>query len=100
MLTWEVCLILFSMPISAIQWRVEIGSFTETAKTMKTILNICWLLVNFFAYLFLPSKLCEHGDIETNPGPRKISPRSFSICHWNLNSINAHNFAKVSLLEA
>ena len=26
-----------------------------------------------------------------NPGPRLISKESFSICHWNLNSITAHN---------
>ena len=25
---------------------------------------------------------------------------NFSICHWNLNSIAAHNFAKVNLLQA
>ena len=24
----------------------------------------------------------------------------FTICHWNLNSISAHNFAKVQLLKA
>ena len=24
----------------------------------------------------------------------------FSICHWNLNSITTHSYAKISLLEA
>ena len=43
-------------------------------------------------------KLC--GDIESNPGPRPNSSQSFSICHWNLNSIAAHNFSKISLLKA
>ena len=38
------------------------------------------------------------GDIETNPGPTPSSGQCFSICHWNLNSITAHNFAKLSLL--
>ena len=37
------------------------------------------------------------GDIEENPGPKR---NSFSICHWNLNSITAHNYLKVSLLRA
>ena len=40
------------------------------------------------------------GDIESNPGPRPNSSQSFSICHWNLNSIAAHNFSKISLLKA
>ena len=40
------------------------------------------------------------GDIEKNPGPKTKSCQSFSICHWNLNSISAHNFSKLSLLQA
>ena len=38
------------------------------------------------------------GDIELNPGPRK--DLNLSICHWNLNSISAHNFAKLFSLKA
>ena len=41
--------------------------------------------------------LCE--DIESNPGARPNSGQRFSICHWNLNSIAAHNFSKISLLR-
>ena len=40
------------------------------------------------------------SDIELNSGPKPISCKSFSICHWNLNSITSHNFIKVSLLTA
>ena len=40
------------------------------------------------------------GDIETNPGPDSGYLNSFSFCHWNLNSIAAHNFIKLSLLQA
>ena len=41
------------------------------------------------------------GDIEFNPGPRKNSTSyNFSFYHWSLNSIAAHNFSKLSLLEA
>ena len=35
------------------------------------------------------------GDIETNPGPGTLS-----FCSWNLNSICAHEFVRVSLMEA
>ena len=42
------------------------------------------------------------GDVELNPRPTKKrnSWFNFSICHWNLNSLTAHNFEKVNLLEA
>ena len=40
------------------------------------------------------------GDIETNPGPEPGYLNSFSFCHRNLNSIAAHNFIKMSLLQA
>ena len=40
------------------------------------------------------------GDIALNPGPKPNSCKSFSICHWNLNSMTSHNFIKVSLLTA
>ena len=40
------------------------------------------------------------GDIEEKPGPKRNSNQSFSICHWNLNSITAHNYLKVSLSRA
>ena len=40
------------------------------------------------------------GDTESNPGPRPNSGQSFSNCHWNLNSIVAHIFSRISLLRA
>ena len=39
------------------------------------------------------------GDIELNPGPKQKQDQSPSICHWNLNSIPAHNFQKLALLQ-
>ena len=39
-------------------------------------------------------------DIEINPGPKRTPKASLSICHWNLNSISAHNYVKLSLLRA
>ena len=39
--------------------------------------------------------LLQHGDIELNPGPKY-----FSICHWKLSSLTAHNYLKVSQLQA
>ena len=42
----------------------------------------------------------QSGDIEMNPGPNSNPCHSFSICHWKLNSLTAHNYLKVSLLRA
>ena len=40
------------------------------------------------------------GDVELNPGPKQSSINAFSICHWNLNSLSVHNYAKIFLLKA
>ena len=42
--------------------------------------------------------MVQHGDIEINPGPKKKQPKYFSCCHWNVNSLLAHN--KISLRTA
>ena len=39
-------------------------------------------------------------EIETNPGPQKEKTKNLSCCHWNVNSLIAHNLSKLSQLEA
>ena len=51
----------------------------------------------YWLYILL---LTLSRDIELNPGPKRRASQTFSICHWNLNSICAHNFAKLSTLRA
>ena len=62
-------------------------------------------------YLFLSCTYLYHiwlfprlthlsGDIEKNQGPKKDISQTFSIVHWNLNSLATHNFTKVVLLKA
>ena len=41
-----------------------------------------------------------HGNIEVNAGPKKNCSTNFSFCHWNLNSLTAHNYVKLSSLQA
>ena len=48
---------------------------------------------------FITIKL-KLGDIEENPGLQSKSCDSLSICHWNLISVLAHSFIKLSLLRA
>ena len=53
-----------------------------------------------FRFDFMLLILFACGDIELNPGhENRNSCYNFSNCHWNLNSITAHNFAKVNLLQ-
>ena len=56
------------------------------------------LYVHYVWLYFLAIRL--NGDIEENPGPNANSCAYLSICHWNFNSICAHNFIKLSLLRA
>ena len=59
------------------------------------------LLANYLCQLLLCKlHINLSGDIELNPGPKSTSCEYFSVCHWNLNRISAHNFSKVSLLNA
>ena len=46
---------------------------------------------------FITIKLSD--DTVENPGPQSKPCSSLSICHWNLNSVPAHNFIKLSLLR-
>ena len=58
--------------------------------------------MNLLEYLWVASRIISlSGDTEINPGPKSNALNwCFSICHWNLNSILAHIFTKVSLLSA
>ena len=57
-------------------------------------------LLDFFVVLYFCYILLTHGDIEVNPGPKKNCSTSFSFCNWNLNSLTAHNYVKLSSLKA
>ena len=108
------------MGISVFQWRVVTGIFncrklgttkdfsknsTKVLFIMFEVLFFLWhcfenvclsLLTLLYIFIFLKC----HGDIELNPGPRKLKTSSLSVCHWNLNSLCAHNFSKLTHLKA
>ena len=57
------------------------------------------MIVNVMLWYFF--RLLElSGDVEFNPGRKPDSSQSFSVCHWNLDSMSAHNYSKRSLLTA
>ena len=66
---------------------------------LNTILyfSITLIFVNHFWLYNIFTKLC--GDVEENRGPKLSSNQIFSIFHWNLKSVFAHNHTKLSLLR-
>ena len=67
---------------------------------LHLLFSLFWDFLFLLTYLYIFLLLRSHGDIELNPGQNKLKENSLSICHWNLNSITAHNFSKLSQLEA
>ena len=59
-----------------------------------------YLFILIYCLRWCSSLILLSEDIKNYPGPTSSSGQCFSICHWNLNSITAHNFAKLSLLTA
>ena len=89
------------------QCRACIGHFFRYAypliNTNKSLLSfnfdISLILLTFFYSLFYQILLLLHGDVETNPGPNK-KYKPFTCCHWNVNSLTAHNMVKLSSIAA
>ena len=50
-----------------------------------------------FVLFCLRNLLFRCDDIEANPDPKYSS---LTLCHWNLNGLTAHDFIKISLLQA
>ena len=54
----------------------------------------------YITLLFIFALLLCHGDIIINPDSKKFKKNSLSVCHWNLNSLSAHNFSRLTQLKA
>ena len=81
--------------ISIDQWHALIGLFYGYAyalnhKLTKLNLNNIEFFISYFLPIILFLLLLLHGDIESNPGPKKKEQTYFSLCHWNVNSLVAH----------
>ena len=74
--------------------------------SLKLGTSLCAISLLFYLFILIyylrwcSSLILLSGDIKTNPDPTSSSGQCFSICHWNLNSLATHNFAKLSLLTA
>ena len=63
-------------------------------KAHRTVLfvTLCFYYYRAASYLFI----CV--DVSLNPGPN-FADNFFKFCHWNCNSIQAHKFSRVSLIQ-
>ena len=72
--------------------------YITPSNTCTSMLVITVVLI--FDYLwFKCNLLLLYGDVELNRGPKQNTAKKISICHWILNSIAAHNLAKLVLLK-
>ena len=94
------CLLIFILitDIFAVQVFNLIIPAIAVYKRFKTKL----LKISYFSQYCLTffNSLLQHGGIETNHDPRGKCSQYFSFCQWNLDSLRAHNYAKVPLLQA
>ena len=92
------------MPVSITQSRVEIGIFNtrfprvSKSRSVLLLCNYCTIAFYFLCFTALTLFICGH--VELNPGLQNTKYYNFSLCHWNLNSLPAHDFFKLSLIEA
>ena len=78
------------------------SSFLSSLRAKRRTIHTCLNLILYISILVLYANhfwldeivLKLSGDIEESPGPKPSPNQGFSIWHWNLNSISAHNFKK------
>ena len=108
------------MTVSLVQWRAAIGIFNYRILVMSkkcenylvnnfiSLTETLLLFHHYFesAYIFLFTLLylfvllqCR-GHIELNPGPKTLKNKLVSVSHWDLNSLMAHNYSKLTQLKA
>ena len=89
------------MLVNVVQWRVETGLFDAlydvkyTIKFLRSNLSSSIKKKKFTLVLLFIS-----ADIGFNPGLNETnSSCKFCVCHWNLNSLAAHNFKRKDYLR-
>ena len=87
------CVIPFYLYYALLGQTLNLLSFLIRSK-INNLTEFC-LSLQFLWIIYFALRLLHYGDIELNPGPKY-----FSICHWSINSLTAHNYLKVSQLQA
>ena len=79
-------------------WKILNSKFYLSKFAAKLMFQ--WKAILILSLLCLCSLPLPHGDIELNPGPRNRKNHLPSFCRWNLDSLPAHNFAKMLLFKS
>ena len=95
--------IVISLLAPEVRYVISLSSAQNTRFLRKLLFNSLYfisvvLYIHYVRLYFIAFK--RGGEIEENPGPKPYICGSLSISYWNLNSISAHNFIKLSLLRA
>ena len=80
--------------------RITFCAKLRLGRSRRAISSLFYVFILIYYLRWCSSLILRSGDIKTNPGLTPSSGQCFSICHWNLDSITAHDFAKLSLLIA
>ena len=92
------------MPVSITQWPAEIGMFhtifLRVSKSRSALLLCNYCTIEFHFVCCMALTLFIWGDVELNLGSKNTKSYYFSLSHWNLNILPAHDFSKLSLIEA
>ena len=99
------------MTVSLVQWHAVIGIFNcRSSVIFKSCrYNVTSNFISAFGNLLFYYHYQEsayiallqyHGDIELNPGLKKLKKNSVSVCHWNLNGLSLYNFSNFTRLKA
>ena len=78
----------------------HLSKFIFIKRSFTNVLYITSFINVAYSTYFLHILLLQHGDTETNPGPQKEKTKNISCCHWNVNSLIAHNLSKLAQPEA
>ena len=77
------------------KYNARSGAKFFSASSFITAAKNVWIAIWLYIILISLS-----GDVQLSRAPKNKSSSAFSICHWNLNSMTGHSYAKVSFLEA
>ena len=93
---------IFNCPISGISTNNRYNLIRNFVSMLENLLLFylegVYITVITLLYIFV--FLLYHRDIEPNPGLKKLKKNSLSVCYWNLNSLSAHNFLKLTQMKA
>ena len=99
--TYLIEIVMFLIVLS-VRYIISLSSAQNIRFLYRSLFQSLYFMsvLSYIPYVWLYSLAIKlSGDIEENPGPKGNTCDCLSICQWNLNSICAENFIKLSLLR-